>query len=281
MSGASTRAQGPTVVIEATRGWAALKLRELWVYRDLFLLLAWRDVRVRYKQTGLGILWTILQPLVTMVVFTVIFGGFAKVPSDGVPYPIFAYAALLPWALFAGALNRAANSMLSNAHLFTKVYFPRLLIPLGSVLPHLVDFGVSFVVLVGLMLWFRIGPGLAVLLLPLFLLYAVLAALALGIWLSALNVRYRDIQFVVPFMVQIGLFVSPIVYPASLIPSGPLRVLLFLNPMTLVIQGFRWGLLRDTAPSALMYISIPLFAIILATGLFYFRRVERSFVDVV
>lgn len=266
--------------MEPTRGWRALKLGELWAYRDLFWLLAWRDVRVRYKQTVLGIGWAVLQPVVTIVVFTLIFGRLAKVPSDGIPYPAFAFSALLPWTLFATALSRAANSLVTNASLLTKVYFPRLILPAGAVLMNLVDFGISLVVLLGLLAWYHIVPGIPVLLLPLFLLYAVVAALALGIWMAALNVRYRDVQFALPFIVQMGMFISPVVYPASLVPSA-FRLLFDLNPMTLVIQGFRWALLGTAAPTPLMLISIPLVALLLVSGVFYFRRTERYFADII
>jgi lipopolysaccharide transport system permease protein len=270
----------PQLVMEPTRGWRSLKLGELWAYRDLLWLLAWRDVRVRYKQTALGVGWAIVQPVVTIVVFSLIFGRLAKVPSDGAPYPAFTYSALLPWTFFSGALTRAANSLVSNAPLLTKVYFPRLLLPLGSPLTNLVDFTISLAVLLGLLAWYHIVPAAAALLLPVFLAYAILAALALGIWMAALNVRYRDVQFALPFIVQIGLFVSPVVYSATLVPRA-FRIVFDLNPMTLVIQGFRWGLLGDTAPDASMLISIPLVVLLLVSGVFYFRRTERFFADII
>ena len=268
------------IVIGRTQGWRSLKVGELWAYRDLFWLLAWRDVKVRYKQTVLGVGWAILQPVVTIVVFSLIFGRLAKVPSDGAPYPAFAFSALLPWTLFAAALTRAANSLVSNSSLLTKVYFPRLLLPLGSPVTNLVDFGISLVVLLGLLAWYDIIPGAPVLLLPLFLAYAVVAALAIGIWMAALNVRYRDVQFALPFIVQMGLFVSPVVYSAALVPRT-FHVLFDLNPMTLVIQGFRWGLLGDAAPEPLMFISVPMVVVVLVSGAFYFRRTERFFADVI
>ena len=270
----------PQLILEPTRGWRSLKLGELWAHRDLFWLLAWRDVKVRYKQTTLGVGWAILQPVVTIVVFNLIFGRLAKVPSDGVPYPAFAFSAVLPWTLFAGALTRAANSLVGNASLLTKVYFPRLILPLGSPVTNLVDFAISLVVLLGLLAWYHIIPGAPVLLLPLFLAYAVVAAVALGIWMAALNVRYRDVQFALPFIVQMGLFISPVVYSASLVPPA-FRLLFDLNPMTLVIQGFRWGLLGNPAPDPSMLISIPLVIVLLVSGLFYFRRTERFFADVI
>jgi lipopolysaccharide transport system permease protein len=268
------------VVIEPTSGWKGLKLGELWAYRDLFSLLAWRDVKVRYRQTILGVGWAVLQPLITILVFSLVFGRLAKVPSNGVPYALYSYAALLPWTLFSGSLTRAANSLVSNASLLSKTYFPRLLLPIGSIVINLVDFGISLVVFGGLMAWYRFAPHPAALLLPLFLLYAVVAAVAFGVWLAALNVRYRDVQFALPFLVQIGLFVSPVVYPVTLVPAS-VRLLYDLNPMTLVIQGFRWGLLGDAAPSALMFISVPVVAILLVSGLFYFRSTERFFADII
>lgn len=266
--------------MEPTSGWRSLKLGELWDYRDLAWLLAWRDVRVRYRQTVLGVGWAVLQPLVTILVFSLVFGRLAKVPSDGAPYPVFTFSALLPWILFSGALTRAASSLVSNAALLTKVYFPRLVLPLGSVLTSLVDFAISLVVLLGLMAWYHIVPGPAVLLIPLLVAYTVVAAWAVGIWMAALNVRYRDVNFALPFLVQIGLFVSPVVYSASLVPAS-VRILYDLNPMTLVIQGFRWALLGASAPSSLMFISIPLVALLLVSGVFYFRRTERFFADII
>jgi lipopolysaccharide transport system permease protein len=267
-------------IIEPTSGWRSLRLGELWAHRDLLWLLAWRDVRVRYKQTVLGVGWAVVQPAVTIVVFSLIFGRLAKVPSDGAPYPAFTYSALLPWTFFATALTRAANSLVSNAPLLTKVYFPRLVLPIGSVVTPLVDFGISLVVLLGLLVWYHILPGAGVLLLPVFLAYAVVAALAIGIWMAALNVRYRDVQFALPFLVQMGLFVSPVVYSASLVPRTFL-IVFDLNPMTLVIQGFRWALLGDSAPTPLMLISIPLVALLMISAFFYFRRAERSFADII
>jgi len=271
---AAARSARSLLVIEPTSGWRSLKLGELWLYRDLFWLLAWRDVRVRYRQTVLGVGWAVLQPLVTILVFTLVFGRLAKVPSDGAPYPAFAYSALLPWTLFSTAVTRQAMSLVSNAALLSKVYFPRLLLPLGSVLTALVDFAISLVILLVLLAWYHIVPSPSALLLPLF------ASWAIGIWMAALNVRYRDVNFALPFLVQIGLFVSPVVYSASLVPSQ-FRILYDLNPMTLVIQGFRWGLIGDAAPPALMLISIPVVTLLLVSGVFYFRRTERFFADII
>jgi len=277
---AAARSARSLLVIEPTSGWRSLKLGELWLYRDLFWLLAWRDVRVRYRQTVLGVGWAVLQPLVTILVFTLVFGRLAKVPSDGAPYPAFAYSALLPWTLFSTGLTRQAMSLVSNAALLSKVYFPRLLLPLGSVLTALVDFAISLVILLVLLAWYHIIPSPSALLLPLFAAYALVASWAIGIWMAALNVRYRDVNFALPFLVQIGLFVSPVVYSASLVPSQ-FRILYDLNPMTLVIQGFRWGLIGDAAPPALMLISIPVVALLLVSGVFYFRRTERFFADII
>ena len=277
---APASAGGVHLVIEPTTGWKGLRLGELWAFRDLFWLLAWRDVKVRYRQTILGVGWAVLQPLITVLVFGLVFGRLAKVPSNGLPYALYAYAALLPWTLFAGSVTRAANSLVSNASLLSKTYFPRLLLPIGSLVINLVDFAISLVVFAGLMAWYGVAPRPMAALLPLFLIYAVVASLAVGIWLSALNVRYRDVQFALPFLVQIGLFISPVVYPASLVPAS-FRILYDLNPMTLVIQGFRWGLLGDTAPSGSMFTSIPVVIALLVLGLFYFRRTERYFADII
>jgi len=268
------------LVIEPTTGWRSLKLGDLWAYRDIFWLLAWRDVRVRYRQTVLGVGWAVLQPLLTILVFSLIFGRLARVPSDGSPYPAFAYSALLPWTLFATALTRAAGSLVTNSALLSKVYFPRLVLPLGSVLTAVVDFAISLVVLLGLLAWYHIVPTWAALLIPVFVAYTVIASWAVGIWAAALNVRYRDVNFALPFIVQIGLFVSPVVYSASLVPAQ-FRILFDLNPMTLVIQVFRWGLLGDAPPSGTMFISIPVVALLLVSGVFYFRRTERFFADII
>ncbi|TME50663.1 MAG: ABC transporter permease [Chloroflexi bacterium] len=277
---AVARSTRTSLVIEPTSGWRALKLGELWLYRDLFWLLSWRDVRVRYRQTVLGVGWAVLQPLVTILVFSLVFGRLAKVPSDGAPYPAFTYSALLPWTLFSTALTRQAISLVSNSALLSKVYFPRLLLPLGSVLTALVDFAISLVILLALLAWYHIVPSPAVLFLPIFAAYALVASWAIGIWMAALNVRYRDVNFAQPFLVQIGLFISPVVYGVSLVPSQ-FRVLYDLNPMTLVIQGFRWGLIGDAPPTPLMLISIPVVLLLLVSGVFYFRRTERFFADII
>jgi len=271
----------PETVYEPSRGWISLKLGEVWQYRELLYFLTWRDVKIRYKQAALGVGWAILQPLLTMVIFSVIFGGLAKLPSDGIPYPVFSYVALLPWQLFAGSLQRAGTSLVGNANLLTKVYFPRLIIPFSAVGAGLVDFGVSFVVLLGLMLYYGITPTWAILTLPFFVLLALLTALAVGLWLSALNVQYRDVQYAIPFLIQAWMYASPVAYSAGLIPSGIWRIVYGLNPLAGVIQGFRWALVGGTPPDELMVVSVVIVIILLISGLFYFRRMEKTFADVV
>ena len=271
----------PTIRIEPTQGWAALKLHELWAYRELLYFLAWRDIKVRYKQTVIGVGWTILQPLMTMVVFTMIFGNFAKVPSDGVPYPIFAYSALLPWNLFAGALNRCTMSLVGSANLITKVYFPRLIVPASATIAGILDFAISFVFLLGMMLWYHIVPTWGALALPFFLFLTLVTVLAVGLWLSALNVRYRDVGQAIPFLIQIWMFLCPVAYPTSLVPEK-WRLLYSLNPMVGVIEGFRWALLGKASPDLrILGISSLVLIVILLGGLFYFKRIERTFADVV
>lgn len=271
----------PLVIFQPSKGWASLKLKELWTYRELLYFLTWRDVKVRYKQATLGVAWTVIQPLITMVIFSLIFGQLAKLPSDGIPYPIFSYAALLPWQLFSGTMARASTSLVSNATLLTKVYFPRLIIPLSAVTTGLVDFGISFLVLVGLMLYYGIIPNWAVLLLPFLVLFAVLTALGVGLWLSAINVQYRDVQYMIPFLIQVWMFASPVVYSVGLIPKGYWRIIYGLNPMAGVIQGFRWAVLNGNPPDELIIVSIIMVGVLLASGLFYFKRMEKTFADVV
>ncbi len=271
----------PLVVFEPSKGWTSLKLKELWKYRELLYFLTWRDVKVRYKQTTLGVAWTVIQPLMTMVIFSLIFGQLAKLPSEGIPYPVFSYAALLPWQLFSGALTRSGTSLVGNANLLTKVYFPRLIIPLSAITAGLVDFAISFLVLIGLMLYYGIFPNWAVLLLPFLVLFAVLTALGVGLWLSALNVQYRDVQHMIPFLVQVWMFASPVAYSAVLIPKGPWRIVYGLNPMAGVIQGFRWTLLNGKPPDELMIVSLIMVVMLLVSGLFYFKRMEKTFADIV
>ena len=272
---------GPAVIrIERSDRWFSLELRELWEYRELLYFLAWRDLKVRYKQTGLGISWAILQPLVTMLIFTVVFGRLARVPSDGLPYPVFALAALLPWNFFAGALNLATTSVVGNAQLISKVYFPRLIVPLSGVVSGSVDFAVAFVMLLGMMFWFGIVPGWSVVALSLFLLLAAATALGVGLWLAALNARYRDVGHAIPFLIQCWMYASPVAYPVSLIPEK-WRLLYSLNPLAGVIEGFRWALLGKAHPSfSAMMISALVVGALLLGGLIFFKRMERSFADV-
>ncbi len=282
---ASAQPSAPTVVIRPSRGWASLQLAALWEYRELLYFLVWRDVKVRYKQTVLGVLWIILQPVVSMVVFSALFGGLLNVPSGGVPYPIFLYSALLPWNYFSGSLTRSSASVVGSANLIRKVYFPRLVIPISGVVSGLVDFAVAFSVLAALMLFYRVAPTPAVLLLPAFILLAMATSLGFGLWLSALNVRFRDVGYLVPFLVQIWMYLTPVIYPVTLIPER-LRWLLALNPMTGVVEGFRWALLgahlEDAAPpGGLFYASIAIALGVLVSGLIFFRRTERTFADVI
>jgi lipopolysaccharide transport system permease protein len=272
----------PVVRIEAPRGWAALELDELWAYRELIWFLIWRDVKVRYAQTSLGIAWAVIQPVVTMVVFTIVFGRLAQMPSDGLPYPLFAMAALLPWQLFSTALTSASNSIVGSSHLISKVYFPRLIIPLSSVAATLVDFAVVFALTLLLMAFFGHWPTAAIAALPLFVVLALAASLAVGLWASALNVRYRDVRYVMPFVTQLWLFASPVAYPASMIESPVWRAVYALNPMVGVIEGFRWALLGAAPPSpAMLLASTAVTAALLAGGLFVFKRVEAGFADVI
>lgn len=258
----------------------AARLAEVWQYRELLGFLTWRDVRVRYKQTALGVAWALLQPLLGMLVFSIFFGALARVPSDGVPYPVFAYCGLLPWQLFAFALNGSAQSLTSNERLVTKVYFPRLILPLAAVLAGLIDFFLAFALLLPLMAFYGVWPGPALLALPVFVLLALATAVAVGLALGALNVRFRDVRHALPFLTQLWLFVTPIAYPASLVP-GRWRLLFGLNPMAGVVEGFRWALLGTPAPGPMVLVSAGAVAIGLVLGLLYFLRVERSFADVI
>ena len=269
------------IEIEPSRGWEALDLRGVWEYRELVWFLIWRDIKVRYKQASLGIAWAIIQPVMTMLVFTLIFGRLAQLPSDGLPYPVFTFTALLPWQLFSCALTGSANSVVNSASLISKVYFPRLVIPIASVMATLVDFSISFGVLLGLMAWYGISLRLAVVVLPLLVMLALAIALAVGLWASALNVRYRDVRHVMPFVVQFWLLASPVAYSTSLITSPTWRAVYSLNPMVGVIEGFRWAVLGSTPPSVLVVPSIFVTGVLLATGLFFFRRTEASFADVI
>lgn len=269
------------LVIEPSSGWPSLRLRELWEYRELLYFLLWRDVKVRYKQTVLGAAWAIIQPLFTMVVFSIFFGNLGKIPSDGVPYPIFSYCALLPWQLFAFALTQSSNSLVASKSLITKIYFPRLIIPISSTLAGVVDFAIAFVILIGLMIFYDVKPTLAILTLPFFVLFAMVTALAIGLWLSALNVQYRDVQYTIPFLTQFWLFATPIAYPSSLVPEQ-WQVLYGLNPMAGVVEGFRWALLGTSdPPGVLMLISLIAVLVLFTGGLYYFRRMEKTYADMV
>jgi lipopolysaccharide transport system permease protein len=271
----------PVLRIEPSRGWVSLRLNELWEYRELLYFLVWRDVKVRYKQTALGAIWAVLQPVLTMLVFSVFFGRLAKMPSDGIPYPVFVYAALLPWQLFAYALTESANSLVGSQNLIKKVYFPRLVVPLSSVLSGLVDFAISFVVLLGLMAYYGIRPTAAIVVLPLFLIFALATALSVGLWLSALNVEFRDVRYTIPFLTQFWMFATPVAYPSSLVPEK-WRVWLGLNPMAGVVEGFRWALLGEKSPPGpLLWVSLAAVVVLLFGGLMYFRRMEATFADVV
>jgi lipopolysaccharide transport system permease protein len=267
--------------IAPSRGWVPLKLSELWEYRELLYFLIWRDIKVRYKQTVLGAAWAIIQPLFTMVVFSLFFGQLGKIPSDGIPYPIFSFAALVPWTFFANGLGQSSNSLVGSSNLITKVYFPRLVVPLAAVVSGIVDFALAFVVLLGMMLFFGIVPTLNVLWLPLLFLLALITSLGVGLWFSALNVEFRDVRYVVTFLTQLWLFATPIAYPSSMLPE-PWRTLYGLNPMAGVVEGFRWALLgTNSAPGPMIAVSATVAIVILITGAFYFRRMERTFADIV
>jgi len=270
----------PVLVIRASRGFLRLNLKDVWAYRELLYFLVWRDIKVRYKQTALGAAWAIIQPVMTMVVFSVFFGRLAKVPSDGIPYPVFAFAALLPWQLFAFSLTESSNSLVGSQNLITKVYFPRLVIPLASVLAGVVDFGIAFLVLLGLLIFYGIKPTAAVVWLPLFVLLALATALSVGLWFSALNVKYRDVRYTIPFLTQLWMFATPVAYSSTLIPQ-PWRAWFGLNPMAGVVEGFRWALLgKSGGPGGLLWVSVAAVLLLLTGGLFYFRRMESTFADI-
>ena len=274
-------AEPPVVVVEPHRGWATLGLRELWVYRELLYFLVWRDVKVRYKQTALGASWAIIQPLFTMLVFSLFFGRLANVPSDGVPYPLFSLAALVPWTFFANGLTQAANSVVGSEELVTKIYFPRLAIPMAAVLSGLVDLAISLVVLLAAMAWYGVVPGPRALWLVPLVVLAIAASIGVGLWLSALNVRYRDVRYAVPFLVQAWLFSTPIAYPSSLL-AEPWRTLYGVNPMVGVVEGFRWALFGTAvAPGPVVLVSCATTLVVLLGGALYFRRLEQTFADVI
>jgi lipopolysaccharide transport system permease protein len=276
-----TASEIPVLRIEPSSGWVSLKLRELWEYRELLYFLAWRDIQIRYKQTALGMAWAIIQPFFTMIVFSIFFGALAQIPSDGIPYPIFSYAALVPWTFFANGLTQSSNSLVTGAQLIKKVYFPRLIVPVAAVLSGVVDFILAFIVLLGMMLYYGLMPTAHVVWLPAFLILALITSLGVGLWLSSLNVQYRDVRHAVPFITQFWLFATPIAYPSTLL-SEPWRTLYGLNPMVGVVEGFRWALLGTaTQPGTMVLVSCLMALAILIAGAFYFRRMEKTFADVV
>jgi len=287
MSATTPSAEIPTLPRLATlritppSRWWAIPFGELWDFRELLYFFVWRDIKVRYKQTAIGAAWAILQPFLTMLIFSLFFGRLAHIPSEGLPYPIFYYSALLPWTYFATALQGATSAIVDNQRVITKVYFPRLTLPFASVLSGLVDFGVSFLMFVAMMLYYRMWPRAAMLWLPVFLLLAVLTALGVGLWLSALNAIYRDVKYVMPFLVQFWLFASPVAYPSSLVPTK-WRWLYGLNPMAGVIEGFRWSLTGSArAPGRLILASSGMVLLILLSGIAYFQKMETTISDVV
>lgn len=271
----------PVTRIEASRGHASIHPGELWEFRELLYFLTWRDVKVRYKQTVLGAAWAIIQPFFTMVVFSLFFGRLARMPSDGIPYPLFSFAALVPWTFFANGMTLSSNSLVGSAHLITKVYFPRMMVPMSSIIACGVDFGLAFCVLVGMMLFYGVMPGVEFIWLPLFFLIAFCAALGTGFWLSAMNVRYRDVRYVLPFLAQVWLFATPVAYPSSLL-AEPWKTVYGLNPMAGVVEGFRWALFRtQTFPAPIVFVSAIAAVTLLVSGAVYFRRTERFFADLV
>ena len=272
-------ARKPTTVIETSKSLFELNLREIWHFRELMYFLVWRDVKVRYKQTAMGAVWVILQPTLAIIVFTVIFAYFAKIPSEGLPYPVFALAGLLPWTYFSLAMTRSVLSLVDGAHLITKIYFPRIIAPLTAIIAPLVDFGIVFILMIGMLAWYGIKPTWGILALPIFLLLAMVTALGIGLWIGALYVRYRDVGHAVPFLAQIWLYASPVIYPSSLIPEQ-WRLLYSLNPMVGVIEGFRWGLLGTVTPDfRIMAVSGFAVTVFLFSGIVFFKRMEKTFAD--
>ncbi|HEV7699981.1 MAG TPA: ABC transporter permease [Pyrinomonadaceae bacterium] len=270
----------PLVVIEPSRGRLPLRMREIWQYRDLLYILTARDIKVRYKQTLLGAAWAIIQPLATMLIFTLFFGRLAGMPSDNIPYPLFAYAGLLPWTFFSNAITNSGNSLVGNTNLITKVYFPRMIIPAASVAAGLLDFAIAFGLLVGLMFYYRVGISVNILMLPVLVVFTSLLALGVGMWISALNVKYRDIRYALPFLIQLGLFATPIIYPASMVPQK-WRFLLSINPMTGLIEGYRSSFFGSPFDWLSLGISAALTVVILFYAAYSFRRMERTFADII
>ncbi len=270
----------PVVRLQASGRWVGLGLRHVWEYRELFYFLIWRDIKVRYKQTVLGAAWAIIQPFFTMLIFSAVFGRLARLPSDHVPYPLFCFAALVPWTFFSSGMLQAANSLVSNTNLLKKVFFPRLVLPAAAIVAMIMDFGCALVVLLAMMAYYGVVPSLAVVTMPLFLLLAFATALGAGLWLSALNVKFRDVKYVVPFLLQVWLFATPIAYPSSLL-DGPWRTVYALNPMVGVVDGFRWALLgAATAPDRTLVASTAVALLMLVSGAYYFRQTERTFADI-
>jgi lipopolysaccharide transport system permease protein len=271
----------PFIRIQPTRGWTAVKLREVWDHRELASIFIWRDIKVRYSQTVIGALWAVIQPFLTMVIFSVFFGRLAGIPSDNIPYPIFSYAALVPWTFFANSMNQASNSLVNNAEMIKKIYFPRLIMPIAAVLGGLVDFVLAFIILLLMMYYYGFVPTINILWFPLFVLLSMMTALGVSLWLAAMNVQFRDVRYMVPFITQAWLFATPVAYPSSLLLE-PWHTLYGLNPMVGVVEGFRWALLgTGTAPGPTVLVSFFVALLILVSGVFYFRRVEKIFADVI
>ncbi|GAB4504856.1 MAG: ABC transporter permease [Anaerolineales bacterium] len=277
-----TKHEPATIYIKPTTGMAALNLRDLWIYRELVFFMVWRDIKVRYKQTLLGMAWAVIQPVMTMLVFTFLFGKVAKLPTEGIPYPVFSFTALLPWGLFVTALNQGSRSLVAHNNMVTKIYFPRLILPMSAVFAGLVDFAIAFIILVGLMFYYRVTPDWNIVwTLPLFLLLAIVTALGVALWLSAINVQYRDVNHALPFLTQFWLFLTPVAYSASII-SEKWRLVYSLNPMAGVVNGFRWALLGvGNGPDLSLWISVAISGLILISGLFYFRSMEKTFADMI
>ena len=268
-------------VIKPSVGWPSIDLKEIWAYRELLGILAWRDVSVRYKQSVVGIGWAIIQPVMTMIIFTIIFGKFAKLPSEGIPYPVFTYCALLPWSYFARSLGDSSDSLVGSAHLITKIHFPRIILPVSKVFAGLIDLSIAFIILVGMMVWYRILPTAGILLLPVFIVIAMLASLGVGLWLTALNVLYRDVKFVVPFLIQFWMYASPVAYSTSIIPDQ-WKWVYGLNPMVGVVEGFRWALLGKTAPLiSMFFIPVLIIFVVLISGIYFFKKMEKMFADII
>jgi len=269
----------PVIDIHPSRGWIPVNLKDLWLYRELLYFLTWREIKVRYKQTILGFAWAIIQPFMMMIVFTLFFGNLAKIPSEGIPYPLFNYAALLPWTLFAEGLTRSSSSLVQDANLVRKIYFPRLVMPISGVLSPIVDFAIAFIILIGMMFYYGYYPTVNIIWMLGFIVLAVATALGAGLWLSAMNIKYRDIRYVIPFLIQIWMFASPVVYSSNALPEK-YQLIYALNPMSGVIEGFRWSLLGTQPPGAMAAVGIVIVTVLIVSGVFYFRRSEKSFADV-